>query len=482
MNKYRLSAGIISLSATSLVADFVLLFASSYAVQWLHNQFAEKSDDTYLHIGVVVAISVIWVLIMLISGVYNSRVLARDSEEYVNIGKSTIIVWLCVAFVVIFFKIPHALLIVAAILPVGYLTVMFEHKVMRTVVSKARTRNLLCSNAMIVLFGEEHDDFLKHHKEISYLGYRVVALASVEANKNDLVRFVEAFHIPAENFVEGLDRLGEQIIANRIGTVICLGRDSFTRSGIIQVQELAMYLERYGAELLISSDLPNLRFSNVAFLPIGEKRLLRMSLPRYEGWAYLVKGVFDRVSAFIGLVILIPVFAIVGGVIKLEDSGPVFYRQKRVGKNGVTFMIWKFRSMVPNAHELKDSLVNDNEGSGPLFKMKKDPRVTKVGSFIRKYSIDELPQLINVLTGSMSLVGPRPPLPEEVQRYSMSDSRRLLVKPGITGLWQISGRSDLSWEKSVKLDLYYVDSWKWTTDLMILFRTFKVVIRGDGAY
>jgi lipopolysaccharide/colanic/teichoic acid biosynthesis glycosyltransferase len=160
----------------------------------------------------------------------------------------------------------------------------------------------------------------------------------------------------------------------------------------------------------------------------------------------------------------------------------VFYKQKRVGKDGKEFTIVKFRTMISNADKLVADLSEHNEGAGLLFKMRNDPRVTKVGSILRRYSVDELPQLFNVLTGAMSLVGPRPPLPEETANYGPDVRRRLLVKPGVTGLWQVSGRSDLSWDEAVRLDLRYVEDWSLALDAVILWKTFRAVLSGQGAY
>ena len=183
------------------------------------------------------------------------------------------------------------------------------------------------------------------------------------------------------------------------------------------------------------------------------------------------------------LLLLSPLLAVLALVVKLDSpQGPVFFAQKRVGHHGSTFSMYKFRSMVPNAEELKAQLMDRNEGQGVLFKIADDPRVTRVGRFMRRYSLDELPQLWNVLTGNMPLVGPRPPLDDEVRRYEEDVHRRLLVKPGITGLWQVSGRSDLSWEESTRLDLYYVENWSVIGDIIVLCKTVRAVFTAVGAH
>ncbi|OZV94844.1 multidrug MFS transporter [Heyndrickxia coagulans] len=189
------------------------------------------------------------------------------------------------------------------------------------------------------------------------------------------------------------------------------------------------------------------------------------------------------IGSILGLVCFSWLFLIVAVLIKLEDpKGPVFFKQVRTGKNGKEFYMYKFRSMVMNAEEKLKDLLELNEVSGAMFKMKEDPRVTKIGRFIRKTSIDELPQLWNVLMGDMSLVGPRPPLPREVKEYTEYDLQRLLVTPGCTGLWQVSGRNSLNFSQMVELDLYYIRERSFLFDLIIIFKTFKIIISPNSAY
>lgn len=204
--------------------------------------------------------------------------------------------------------------------------------------------------------------------------------------------------------------------------------------------------------------------------------------PPARGAAVLVKGALDRVGAAVLLVLFAPVFAVVAIAVRLDSPGAVLHRQIRVGHQGRHFTLAKFRTMVADAEQLKQELAKTNEHDGLMFKMRRDPRTTRVGRVLRRYSLDELPQLVNVLQGHMSLVGPRPPLPEEVAQYNEVELRRLCVKPGLTGLWQVSGRSDLSWDETVALDLHYVDNWSPVVDLNILSRTLRAVVEGNGAY
>ncbi len=195
-----------------------------------------------------------------------------------------------------------------------------------------------------------------------------------------------------------------------------------------------------------------------------------------------MKNVIDRFGALLLVLITAPLLLVLLAIAVKCDGGPVFFRQTRVGQHGKTFRMIKFRSMCVDAEARKNELLATNEGAGPLFKLRNDPRVTAIGAMLRRYSLDELPQLFNVLAGTMSLVGPRPPLPEEVAKYSRDAERKLLVRPGLTGLWQVSGRSNLSWEESVRLDLRYVENWTLAMDALILWKTFGAMIRGNGAF
>ena len=249
-----------------------------------------------------------------------------------------------------------------------------------------------------------------------------------------------------------------------------------------RLRTLAWDLEGTGTEMVIDPGLmevagPRLHISGVLGLP-----LLRVSEPAFTGFGRVVKELVDRVGAALLLVLLAPLMLTVSALIVAESKGPVFYRQRRVGKDGTLFTIVKFRTMVSDADAQLAELTDVNDGAGPLFKLRADPRVTRVGTVLRRYSLDELPQLFNVLSGSMSLVGPRPPLQSECAEYAPHVRRRLLVKPGMTGLWQVSGRSDLPWEESVRLDLRYVEDWSFALDVVILWKTIRAVLSGQGAY
>jgi exopolysaccharide biosynthesis polyprenyl glycosylphosphotransferase len=196
----------------------------------------------------------------------------------------------------------------------------------------------------------------------------------------------------------------------------------------------------------------------------------------------VLKRTMDIVLSLLGLLLLSPLFAVIALLIKLESPGPVIFKQERIGRGRTPFTMFKFRSMCVDAEVLKAQLAALNEARGPLFKIQHDPRLTRIGRVIRKYSLDELPQLWNVLKGDMSLVGPRPPVQSEVEQYSAEAYKRLEIRPGITGLWQVSGRSNLSFDEMLKLDIYYIWNWSLSQDLKILLRTFPIVFSGQGAY
>ena len=248
------------------------------------------------------------------------------------------------------------------------------------------------------------------------------------------------------------------------------------------MRELAWQLEETGTDLCVAPALLDVAGPRTTIRPVAGLPLLQVDHPELAGGKQVIKAVFDRAVAGLALILLAPLFAVIAVAIRLDDQGPVFFRQTRVGLDGRTFKLCKFRTMVVDAEQRLAQLEALNEGAGVLFKMRRDPRVTKVGAWLRRWSLDELPQLFNVLSGDMSLVGPRPALPREVARYGDHMRRRLVVKPGITGLWQVSGRSGLPWEEAFRLDLRYVDNWSLALDLQILWKTWSAVIHGSGAY
>src|SRR5207248_4625729 len=216
--------------------------------------------------------------------------------------------------------------------------------------------------------------------------------------------------------------------------------------------------------------------------PTAGLTLLHVDHPELAGFRLVLKGLFDRCAAAAALVMLAPVMSALAVAVWMHDRGPALFTQVRVGKDGRSFRMYKFRTMVVDAERHRPDLLASNDSDGVLFKLRRDPRVTAVGAHLRRLSLDELPQLFNVFLGHMSLVGPRPALPDEAAVYAEHVRRRLVVKPGLTGLWQVKGRSDLSWEEMVRLDRRYVENWSFALDLQILWKTISVMVRGSGAY
>jgi exopolysaccharide biosynthesis polyprenyl glycosylphosphotransferase len=249
-----------------------------------------------------------------------------------------------------------------------------------------------------------------------------------------------------------------------------------------EIKKLSWQLDAGRHELILASGLLDISGPRIHTRPVAGMPLMYVEVPRFQGYRLAAKRLMDLILSAVATVLFSPIYLFIALAIKLDDGGPVFFNQRRVGLDNVTFKILKFRSMSVDAEDKKQTLQGSIQVGSPLFKMRQDPRVTRVGSFLRKWSLDEIPQLLNVLAGQMSLVGPRPPLQSEVDQYEDHVSRKFLVKPGVTGLWQVSGRSNLSWEQSVRLDLLYVENWTITGDIMILLRTIITVLRRDGAY
>jgi len=250
----------------------------------------------------------------------------------------------------------------------------------------------------------------------------------------------------------------------------------------VKLRTLAWELEKTGTDLCVAPALLDVAGPRTTVRPTAGLTLLHVDHPQLSGPRQVVKDLFDRCAAAAALVALSPLLLVIAVAIRLHDKGPAMFTQTRVGKDGQEFKIYKFRTMVVNAEARLSEFRDKNDNDGVLFKVRRDPRVTAIGSTLRKSSLDELPQLINVLRGEMSLVGPRPALPQEAAQYADHVRRRLVVKPGLTGMWQVNGRSDLSWEETVRLDLGYVENWSFALDVQILWKTVSVMLNGSGAY
>ena len=329
---------------------------------------------------------------------------------------------------------------------------------------------------------------LRTMQDYSNWGYSPIAVCPIEADGNEKDSYVVTSFEPDPS-IEGADKLKvipfnsafprtcESLGAQEVYVADVLSRDSEMLHGI------SLAVESLGMELALAVSLADVSGHRLYLRNTAEQPVLLASLPQYTNATYVIKRLLDIVVSAFALLISSPLMLGTAIAIKLDDGGPIFFSQKRIGLHGKPFTMYKFRSMVTNAEELKKKLAEENGQTDRfIFKMKDDPRITKVGRFIRKTSLDEFPQFFNVLKGDMSLVGPRPALPEEVARYGSLYSTRLLVKPGITGPWQVSGRSDLSQEQSEYLDVSYIENWSIAGDLAILAKTVLVVFRGTGSY
>jgi exopolysaccharide biosynthesis polyprenyl glycosylphosphotransferase len=276
----------------------------------------------------------------------------------------------------------------------------------------------------------------------------------------------------------GLDELSRLIEENDIECV-------FVASSAVhpeQMKTITKYVRRRGVEVRISANLTDILASRLTLQPVGNLLALCLRPVRLTGTQAALKRAFDIVLGGAAVILSLPISVTVAIVIKATSRGPVLYCKERVGRNGRTFTMYKFRTMVHGADLMRQNLVTRNEASGPLFKIRNDPRITRVGRFLRKWSLDELPQFLNVLKGDMSLVGPRPPLPAEVANYEDWHRGRLEVRPGITGLWQVRGRSELGFDDYVRMDLFYIENWSITYDLFIIAKTIPAVLSHRGAY
>jgi exopolysaccharide biosynthesis polyprenyl glycosylphosphotransferase len=413
-----------------------------------------------------------WPALLGATGAHSERVFGTGSDEYRLVGKAGFLLLALSSFVayVLQWEMSRAFVVLA--IPGLTAATLLGRYAARIQLRRLRARGHCTKRVVVVGRGGAALELIQRLQREQYAGLCVVAACVTPA---DRARVAEQAEVP----VGGLDdvlSLAARFDADTIAVT------SASETAAQYLRQLSWQLEGTGIELLVAPGLIEVAGPRLHIRPFEGLPLLSIEQPCFEGWRRVVKGGVDRLAAFVAVILLAPVLAGIALAVGLTSRGPVLYRQERVGLNGQVFTMLKFRSMVEDADRQLEALRANNISDGLLFKMRTDPRVTPVGRWLRRLSLDELPQLFNVLGGSMSLVGPRPPLPGEVAQYDPSVSRRLLVKPGLTGLWQISGRSDLSWEESVRLDLRYVENWSLALDLLILWKTVSAVIRSRGAY
>ena len=355
--------------------------------------------------------------------------------------------------------------------PLGVAVITAEREGVRRTFKALRRRGRLFRPVILVGANAEAFSLCTLLSDNRWLGYRVVGVVA------DNVPVGSAFY----DEIPVLGRMSEilQLAREAGGTGVVVATTAVSSD---TTNHLARQLTDSGIHVELSSSLRDIAAERLTVSPLGRCPMIYVEPIRRHGWRAAAKRSFDIVVASIGLVLTAPLLALVSVLIKLDSPGPVLFRQQRVGRNGELFRFMKFRTMVTLAEEMIVDLRTLNQADGPLFKMRDDPRVTRVGRVLRKYSIDELPQLWNVLRGEMSLVGPRPALPAEMTEWAPELHNRLRVKPGVTGMWQVSGRSDCSFAEYMRLDLYYVDNWSFWSDLAILAKTVPTVLFRRGAY
>jgi len=418
------------------------------------------------------ALVVAWPALLGATGAYSERVYGTGSDEYRRVGKAGFLLLALTSFVSYAAALDLSRVFVAAAIPALTAITLIGRYAARIQLRRRRAEGHCTKRVVVVGRGGAVLELAKRLQREQYAGLDVVAAC---VTPGDRARVALEAGVP----VGGLDEVLAVAAEARADTIAVT---SASETAAHYLRQLSWQLEGTGIELLVAPGLIEVAGPRLHIRPFEGLPLLLIEQPSFEGWRRVIKHGVDRAVAALALVLLAPVLLSLAVAVKIGSPGPVLYRQERVGLNGRPFTMLKFRSMVVDADRQLDALRGDNISDGLLFKMQNDPRVTPVGRLLRRLSLDELPQLFNVLRGTMSLVGPRPPLPGEVARYDTSVSRRLLVRPGLTGLWQISGRSDLSWEESVRLDLRYVENWSLALDLLILWKTGRAVLSRSGAY
>jgi exopolysaccharide biosynthesis polyprenyl glycosylphosphotransferase len=415
----------------------------------------------------------VWLVAMMFFRAYEPRFLAVGSEEFqrVLLAGTTVVALVGTASWAFQLDVARGFVVVA--LPMaGVLTVLARLGARRLLHLRRRAGQCMQST---VVAGHPRAvaALVRQVRRNTDHGLRVDGVCTPDGTSS---RELDALGVPVLGNLEEIAAAVRDLDADVVATLTCPELDGPV------LRRLGWELEDTRADLVVAPALTDIVGPRVVIRPVSGLPLLHVDRPELRGIRHVGKALFDRGSAALGLLALSPLFLLVAVLIKLDSPGPVFFRQTRVGRDGTEFSMVKFRSMVTDAEKRLIDLRAQSEGNGLLFKMRRDPRVTRVGTVLRRYSLDELPQLFNVVGGSMSLVGPRPPLPAEVAAYGEDLRRRLLVKPGLTGLWQVSGRSDLDLEESTRLDLQYVENWSPAFDVMILAKTAQAVFGGRGAY
>jgi exopolysaccharide biosynthesis polyprenyl glycosylphosphotransferase len=402
-----------------------------------------------------------WLFFLWFNGSRDTNILGFGADEYKRLINATLFSFTSIAFISYIFKLEISRAFILLVFPFGLITLFVSRRILRRRLLKARSEGRYLSKVLLLHSGE-NDPVESRLSIASHAGFDVVyKVQTLEGSNLDFKQIVG----------KAIENNCDQIMVGQSAII-----------SAAELRKLGWALEETSIDLIVAPAVteiagPRLKVSNVEGLP-----LLHLEQPVFSGVSRVTKRLLDLVLSVIGLTVISPFLLIVALMIKFYDRGSIFYTQKRIGQNNKEFNVYKFRTMYEGSHEQRGKVMAETNKDPRLAKDPQDPRVTKPGLFLRRWSIDEIPQIINVLKGEMSLVGPRPPLAEEVNQYEKSERRRLLVKPGLTGLWQVSGRSELDWEDAVRLDLYYVENWSLTLDILIIIRTAAAVWRGEGAY
>lgn len=424
---------------------------------------------------------ILWWLLLAGYHTYDTYRLGSGTEEYKRVASATLFFFGALAIGSYMLKVQFARSYFLVALPLGLVLLLLGRWLWRKWLTTQRARGRFKVRALLVGGAATSTAIAKELMSRKDTEFELVGACNETQNLGDCLPETSVPIVGAINEVTQL------IEKHDVDTVIVTSSRHMTPK---RLRELSWSLEPGRRHLVLAPSLVDVAGPRIHTRPVANLPLIHVETPRFDGRTLMIKRTFDIIASGLGLLLISPLLLLIAILVKVQDGGPVFFRQERVGRNGEHFAMLKFRSMVVDAEdrlaqvraEAKAASDTGKVGNEVLFKMKDDPRVTRLGRVLRKYSIDELPQLVNVFLGDMSLIGPRPPLPAEVERYDRGVHRKFLVKPGITGLWQVSGRSNLSWNESVRLDLYYVENWSFIGDIQILFRTAKLLIKPEGAY
>lgn len=452
--KYRILAtdAIVIIAATALA--FFVRFGDQVA--------PETAIGPIQIVGTLLPI--FWLAVLIFMGAYDRRSLFVGLTEYSRIVMSGVTVLAVVATVSFLFKFDTSRAYVLVTIPVGVLGLLVERYVWRRWLLSRRRKGIGLASTIVV--GEDHEcaSLTAQMLERPWAGYRTVGRLTRPSSPSEWGSWFESL---------------DTTLVETGATAIALAGSS--ASDAMFVRELSWHIEGEGVDLLVGAGVGATTGPRVSLRVASGLPLLHLDEVALRNTQRVAKRALDLVGSILGLVVLSPVLVAIAIAVVLTSGLPILFRQARAGRDQRTFRMWKFRTMVRGADALRSQLREEQQSNGPVFKAENDPRITTVGRFLRRWSLDELPQLFNVLTGDMSLVGPRPHPLDDVELYADRDLRRLIAKPGMTGLWQVAGRSDLSWDASIELDLLYVENWTFLGDLAILARTVQAVIRGSGA-